>query len=124
ARLTRGSDPLRAGLEDRAVELVGHPQGREAVRRGVDGPAESREGVPARAAAAGRADEAVLAVLVLPHPLAPAREGVPAARPQPVEAGAGDPVGARPGSVLLSWAVLARTLLAPAAPAEKHGPKA
>src|SRR5690348_7722312 len=97
ARLTRGSDPLRAGLEDRAVELVGHPQGREAVRRGVDGPAEGREGVPARAAAAGRADEAVLAVLVLPHPLAPAREGVPAARPRPGQGGAGDPVRARPG---------------------------
>src|SRR5690348_1229446 len=91
------SDSSGAGLEDRAVELVGHPQRRETVRRGVDGPAEGREGVPARAAAAGRADQAVLAVLVLPHPLAPAREGVPAARPQPVEAGARDPVRARPG---------------------------
>src|SRR5438067_1439271 len=82
--------PRGTGLEDRAVELVGHPQRREPVRRRVDGPAEGRERVPARAAPPGCAHEAVLAVLVLPHPLAPAREGVPAARPRPGPAGAGD----------------------------------
>src|SRR3954454_19593899 len=73
ATLTCGptSFPGGAGLEDRAVQLVRHPQCREAGRRRpYPGAVRGEEPLGRRTALPGRADEAVLLVLVLAHPLA------------------------------------------------------